>query len=364
MKKRLLAIVLAMTVVFAYSAVGVFAEGDNPAGDTAKLVKYMKVAEGVENVPVSGFKFDFNKENVTAKAKDGSAIKDSAKGSLDNATNFTFTMPDLAQVSGGTDYKQSATINQVFEGKVPTKPGVYQYAVTEEKTYTNKENDKLTFDESEFHVVITVNTDGEIDQVAVINPQGEKADPTDEPEDTDGDGVVETKGFSFVNNYEKTVSNHEEPGENPGDDPVSKAGAFDLKKLVAGQYADKDKEFDFNITVELPKNNTGEYSVPATKKLSHNGESLNVAKLPIGTKITVTEAAVDGYTAGWESSADGNATTVLVGEKGAYIKCTNTFDDNSTTPTGIIINNLPYVLIILLAIGGIVLFARKRRCEQ
>jgi hypothetical protein len=128
------------------------------------------------------------------------------------------------------------------------------------------------------------------------------------------------------------------------------------------EYADKDKEFDFTITVELPKNNTETYNVPKTAKLSHNGESLNVAKLPIGTKITVQEAAADGYTAKWTSS-DQNKTTVLVGEKGAYIKCTNTFEDNSVTPTGIIINNLPYVLVILLAIGGIAVFARKRRYE-
>jgi hypothetical protein len=83
----------------------------------------------------------------------------------------------------------------------------------------------------------------------------------------------------------------------------------------------------------------------------------------MGTKIAVEEAAVDGYTQYFTTSADQNATTVLVGEDGAYAVCRNDFDDTKVTPTGIIINNLPYVLLIGLALGGIVLFSRKRRYE-
>ena len=56
-------------------------------------------------------------------------------------------------------------------------------------------------------------------------------------------------------------------------------------------------------------------------------------------------------------------TTYLVGEKGAYTNVTNEFQDENVTPTGIIINNLPYVLLIAIAFAGIVLFSRKRRYE-
>ena len=53
----------------------------------------------------------------------------------------------------------------------------------------------------------------------------------------------------------------------------------------------------------------------------------------------------------------------MVGKNNAIVK--NTHDDASTTPTGIIVNNLPYVALLLVAVVGcVVIFAgRKRRAN-
>jgi hypothetical protein len=365
MKKRLLAIVLAMTVVFAYSAVGVFAEGEQQAvsGEAAKLVKYLQVAEGVTD-PEASFEFD---------VKQVSSGNTAADAAVDSSKDFTYTMSGLAKLNDSTNYEKAVSIDSLFDGYTFATPGKYAFEVTEKSgTYSCKENEKMTYDSSKYTITMAVDQNKNITKVIVQNGDGEKVDPTTtEVEENEETGAVTSDGFVFVNNYEKTVSTHEEPQdpENPEDPdnpdkPLTKDGAFDLAKILVGQYADKDKEFNFTLTVKLPKNNTGTYNVDTTKALK-GGENYNVATLPVGTEITVaeTEAGQDGYTTTWASSASDNGVTVLVGENGAYVKCTNTFDDNSTTPTGIIINNLPYVLVILIAIAGIAVFARKRRYE-
>lgn len=356
MKKRLLAIVLAMTVVFAYSVVGVSAEDqDAVAPSAAKLVKYLQVAQGV-TYPDATFKFD---------VKQVSSGNTSADAAVDSSKDFTYSMSGLSKVENSTNYEKAVTINDLFDGYVFATPGKYAFEVTEKKdTYNAASNEKMSYDESKYTITMAVDQNKNITQVVVQNGDGDKVDPTTtDVEENSQTGKVTSEGFVFANNYEKTVSNHEEPDPDNPDNPVKKDGAFDLAKILVGQYADKDKAFNFTIDVKLPVNNTQAFSVDAEKALK-GGENYNVATLPVGTEITVAEkeANQDGYTTTWSTSA-GQETTIVVGENGAYAKCTNEFDDNSTTPTGIIINNLPYVLVILLAIGGIAVFARKRRYE-
>lgn len=103
--------------------------------------------------------------------------------------------------------------------------------------------------------------------------------------------------------------------------------------------------------------------------------------LKASTKYDVAEAAYADYTpvayvqqtnapenkkAGTSTSAaEGVALSVTnaeVGNDGGYVYIVNTFDDSSVTPTGIIINNLPYVLMVGIPVAGFaVMFANKRR---
>jgi hypothetical protein len=57
-----------------------------------------------------------------------------------------------------------------------------------------------------------------------------------------------------------------------------------------------------------------------------------------------------------------SVTNAEVGNDGGYVYIENTFDDNSVTPTGIIINNLPYVLMVGIPVAAFaVMFVNKRR---
>ena len=69
---------------------------------------------------------------------------------------------------------------------------------------------------------------------------------------------------------------------------------------------------------------------------------------------------------GTNLSVDGTASDAVVqtvvSNDGAYVYIVNVFDDNSVTPTGIIINNLPYVLMIGIPVAVFVgMFVSKRR---
>ena len=58
--------------------------------------------------------------------------------------------------------------------------------------------------------------------------------------------------------------------------------------------------------------------------------------------------------------------TSLVGGEGLNSTAfTNAYDDNTITPTGIIINNLPFVLMVAIAGSGLALYVvSKRRSHQ
>ena len=51
-----------------------------------------------------------------------------------------------------------------------------------------------------------------------------------------------------------------------------------------------------------------------------------------------------------------------IGNDGGYVYLVNAFDDSTVTPTGILINNLPYVLMVGIPVAvGAVMFVNKRR---
>ncbi len=240
------------------------------------------------------------------------------------------------------------------------------------------------------------------DNITPDNPDTPDVDETVEPSPADSNG-----GFTFTNLYKPTVNKHDEPTTRPDDpegydpknpdpdptdptdpgdirkDPVANVDdAFVLEKYVLGEYGDQTADWTFKVKVTLPKNYK-DFTLPSgwtdgevkDVTLKHNG-NFKFTELPVGTRIEVKEVGpVNGYTqllttskttdvpAGLSDASATTGGTVLVTEKGGYAICRNSFNDESITPTGIIINNLPYILLIGIALGGIVLFSRKRRYE-
>ena len=105
-----------------------------------------------------------------------------------------------------------------------------------------------------------------------------------------------------------------------------------------------------------------------TFTLKH-GDNMKFTGLPVGTKITVTEAGAENYkgveqkavTATKYHEALKAVEDKKLGQKKNTVDVTNTY--NHVPTTGIIMNTLPYVLMIALcgaALFGFVAFKRRR----
>lgn len=351
---------------------------ENPA--EAAITKTLQMPEGVE-IPQEGFTFSFD---FTATGFEGGAARQDAPD-LDTTISFAATDDDSTTATDGL-IKITKETGDIFDGKTFPAAGVYTYTVLEtgedavgygmdysEATYTMNVYVKNKADETGTYVYSVTTTQNTDDSGAET---GTKVDP--EPGDTPGEG----NGFAFVNSYTQGRGNPEDPESN----------ALEISKTVAGEYGDHTKEFTFNVTLtkaalaEAPEDGyvgkvgDTEYKfVPgtATTVTMKHGDELTFKELPAGTKYTVTETGTENYTASAvtvenagtpenapavEEGANLTVSDKLVGAKGNNSTAfTNTYDDASVTPTGIIINNLPFVILIVVAAAGISLYVISRR---
>ena len=184
---------------------------------------------------------------------------------------------------------------------------------------------------------------------------------------------------------------------------------MNISKTVAGGYGDKTYGFEFAImltaprladaaakakysiyqgTSEIPvKTGTMDYGTPVSFTLA-DGQTLRFYEIEAGTKYSVTEKLADSgvtkadqYTASATAKVSNAAVTVDTVAKhtdltvGTYVidddtatlddvAYTNTFDDASVSPTGILINNAPYIILALVAAGGMTFYVVKKRKEN
>lgn len=166
-----------------------------------------------------------------------------------------------------------------------------------------------------------------------------------------------------------------------------------IEKNTTGTYADKTKEFNFEITfTKSPMSNQttftgniGSEPVECTAGTAKpftlaDREQLVFSNLPVGTTYVVKElAASDGYTPK-VTVVENKTTTVtnktvqetealdtlkengknnLVGENENKVTFTNTYKDVAVT--GIVMNNLPFILLVAVAIVAFVSLAVIKR---
>lgn len=227
--------------------------------------------------------------------------------------------------------------------------------------------------------------------------------------------------FRFVNTYQKWVDKHpyNENDTTDVDDNGMSNYAFKLVKSISGTYTSDTDGFGFFVYVTFPDFYEGDRTVTlhttryvATQDLKKSdidysnetagdpidmnysiidnakipvhmraGQTFSIDRLPAGTIIRVSEEAFVGkpyspsYQGKWGLETDNPFTAsedknkqldsdeIVVGEKGAYIHFTNTVNDNDMTATGIVIDNLPYILMVGIALAGIgaLTLSKKRR---
>ena len=342
-KKKFSALVLAGTMLFSMGT-NVFAAGEPTVPDVNQngqvpITKEFEMADGL-TTPAAIFKF-----TATSQTQDALPA---------TITDVTYQAGETGTLKDGK-YVISKNTAISFTGNWK-HAGEYVYTVTEKQE--NMPN--VTYDTSSYtlRVYVINGTNGlEIEKITAQGATGK------------------TDKILFTNTYAKNDA------------------TLTIEKNTEGDYADKTRKFDFEITfTKSPMSDQttftgtiGAQSVECTAgqtktfKLA-DGEQLVFDNLPVGTTYMVKElAATDGYTPK-VTVIENQTTTVtnktvqetealdtlkengknnLVGENENKVTFTNTYKDVAVT--GIVMNNLPFILLVAVAIVAFVSLAVIKR---
>lgn len=267
--------------------------------------------------------------------------------------------------------------------------GLYTYTITENCDYNKADNETVTHGTQTYKIEVKVENTNSTDPTGDVKVTGIYVSVDGETYDTSNDKLGEVK---FTTEYAKTSTETE--------------GALTIHKDVTGGMGDKIRDFQFELTfTRFPNGATQANNIKITgieEDESLHGlttvstgtkytfdlkdtQEIVITGLPIGTKYTIAEVgnSMDGHTpsavittGGVEGSNNpGSKDTTLtvnavVGDKVADAEnadneavFTNTRDN--ITPTGLFIDNLPFILLIVVGAAGIgaYMVSRRRRYQ-
>ena len=368
----------------------------------AAITKVLEMPDGT-TTPAASFTFDVTKVSVDGLTTAADLATMPALGTVatPGATTATqtinFTAADAGTSAAGLKTVSKETAD-IFAGAVWPHAGEYVYQITEQTgTYTTAAGETMTYSagDYELHVYVANGTTSPyVSSLSVIVTTpgsttggvtpGTKVDPT-----------PGTGGLSFTNVFSKNNS-----GTNPED------GAILVSKTVTGAMGNTTTlYFDFTLTVNKSAVEAGTpvYDVyvldsannvitstnhtastimtdgsghdyfqvtSGTAETIHlkHGEKLSVHNALVGSHYDISEAASTGYTPSVDVTTNGGTpvttpgalntalgvTANLVGENANKADYTNAYQ--TVTPTGISVNNLPFILMIAIAAGALVAF--------
>ena len=211
---------------------------------------------------------------------------------------------------------------------------------------------------------------------------------------------VDEDDFKFINKFGRI---HNVDPVNPGTNSDS---ALAIEKKVSGAGGNMSEYFPFSLKLTDPATNPSGLTIGTYKamiveggaaidptpngisgaaadhsftisqgtaftfKLKH-GQKLVVLNLPVGAKYEASETDSKGHTANITVKANGvagsesattNVPSTYIGEAANSALVRN--DKVASTPTGILMNNLPYVILIAIAIAGLAAAAGRKRLES
>ena len=423
--KLMLASVLALVMCFASVTPamaaplngGGAAVGDETNPVQVAITKNLEVPVGT-NIPDATFTFTADKVSLDDQTD---AAAKASMPALHNLT-LTFAPGDSGDTVAGITTVIKET-GDLFENVDFPHAGIYVYTITENGIGSNTaiESDTthqtLTYSHATYTMTVYVenSTSGTGTYVYAVGTKvvvpdnddqavGDKVDPS-----LGGDDVnYHHSQMMFTNTYVKTNGTDDPDNPDPTDPDQS---TLSVSKAVTGSLASKELYFNFSMTLSIP---TLVDPIPATYKayvvengaivtstengaaagnnyiavatsgattfsLKH-GQQLVFVNTPVGTSYTVTETISTGYdpsyaitTAGVQATTvTGNATSVqyvgeeLDGTDGlASNKADFTNERNVMAPTGLNLNDLPFIAMILVAVGALVIFiVVKSRTRQ
>ncbi len=323
--KKFISLLLALVMVLSLSTVA-FATGEDgetttPTDATSVTIKktYKLVGEGSNPA-----------ETFTLQQVGNGVVTDGEATSA----------PALGAITGASFTAGEATADGVTKDITVALPrydhvGVYTYTLKEAASTTAG----VTYFGGDIKLVVTV-VNGENGNLRIAGVHTEA-------------GNAGTPGNGKSDTFENTYS----------------AGTLKVSKTVTGNLGDKTKYFEFKVTLTGVEGKTyaetfavtgGSYeNNPETATLGENtfylkhGETISIANLPYNVTYAVTETAADGYT------------TTKTGETGSInaTEQTAAFINNKvgTVDTGVMLDSLPYILVLaFVAVAGTALILKKR----
>lgn len=138
-----------------------------------------------------------------------------------------------------------------------------------------------------------------------------------------------------------------------------------IRKTVSGNVQDPNKPFAFTVTADKAMTYGGEEKTTVTFNLKKNEEV--VISVPVGATVTVSEDASDytysvvdsETTVGYTDLESGNGIQFTMPNNASTVVFNNA--KNITIDTGVILDTLPYILILAIAVIGIAVLAKRRR---
>lgn len=361
--KKVLACATASAMALCLTMPTAFATGENGKNTEAWISKTYNTEVGKAET------FSF-----TATQKNGDGLV---------STTANVTMPTISFTNKETN---TTTKRSQITFPVYTEAGKYEYTVTESQTadptVINGDHEKLIMSQAEYvmDVYVEDNADGRgvsISNIIVNKTKNDKGETATGKVDI---GNTDTNGFKFTNTYVQEAGTGTDP-KNPDPDYTT-YGSLNISKTIDanGGTADTTKQFDFTATFNFPagtdKNTLGgvkgndeeikiDESGNCSFKLKHN-EKMKFTGLPVGTTMTVTELATPNYKGSAQVTLNNAVESTVTGtkydeaitvsnkrldQKKNAVDVTNTY--NNVPNTGIIMNTLPYVMMIVL--GGVAL---------
>ena len=311
-------------------------------------------------------------------------------------TDAAVTMPEISF----TD-TETGTISKRSQITFPTysEAGKYEYTVKETQTadpiVANSDHEKMIMSQAEYTMDVYV-TDGatgtEISNIVVNKVKDDAGQTATGKVDI---GNTDTNRFNFTNTYVQEAGTGTDP-TNP--DPIyNQFGSLNVSKKIVnanGTATTPDDEFAFTATFAFPKGtdantlggikaNGGDVTLAEggtyTFHLKAN-KNMKFTGVPVGTTITVKESAAKNYKGSAEITINGTKLTSVaetsynteltavrsqkLGQKQNIVDVTNTYND--VPVTGIIMNTLPYVLMIALCGVALIAFVgfKRRRLQK
>lgn len=333
--KKLLALIMALAMVLSLSATAFAAA---PSRDASFKVIY-KFATGGTTSPAETFTFTFTNGTV-ADAAEGVSAPAIPSVTVDFAEGEAF--------AAGATKRVRVPLSDITWPSV----GVYTYDVNQTVgTQAGVSYDSKTL---KMKVTVALNNDAQY-YVAFV---------TTTLEDSDSNGQTDVKSGSFENTYS--------------------AGSLAVTKNVTGNMGDRNRYFKITVTLtgEDGKNHAASYPVTGGSKLVNgtddtsastisvgtpadfylkHGETFTIVNLPYGVTYTVVEEnySNDGYTTTTTYSDEANK---KIDSNHDTVTITN--HKEVTVDTGIMLDSLPYVLLLTVCVVCMVAFFVKKRSAR